>query len=280
MPPTDKRTIDLMSPLRGLTLSALPLAFPPPRPEGGTVPAVIGPEPAARCAPSSVGQFGPGAMPHLRDSRVIYAVPCQAGFRTAVLTLAKRRGVDAAELVRMVLTLVSPSVREGIPDPGEPGADDRDNPQRRPGGGRQPMPGLAPTLVLRLQPGLDHTTIRQALAVAVALDDPKSHRLVQSTEHNRLTSRVEKLEYRNRALANAVERLSFRPRPGRLGLRDAAAMLGFTSEHEYDEQLVTKRFRELAPIYHPDTGILPCRERMALLIDARNLLVKHLRSAR
>lgn len=277
MPPTDKRTTDLMSPLRGLPLAALPMAFSSSRPEGGGMSAQ---EMAARCAPGSVGQFGPGAMPHLRDSRVIYTVPCQAAFRTAVLTLAKRRGVDAAELVRMVLTLVAPAVRDGVPDPGEPDADDRDNPLRRHGVGRQPVPGLAPTLVLRLQPGLDHTTIRQALAVALALDDPKGHRLIPSDEHNRLTSRVEKLEYRNRALANAIERLSFRPKADRMGLRDAAAMLGFTTDTEYDEHLVTKRFRELAPIYHPDTGILPCRERMGQLIDARNLLVRHLRAPR
>ena len=118
------------------------------------------------------------------------------------------------------------------------------------------------------------------LAVALALDDPKSYRLVPHSEHARLATSVEKLEYRNRALINAVERLSFRPRPGRLGLRDAALMLGFATEHDFDEQLVTKRFRELAPIFHPDTGILPCRERMAQLIDARNLLIKHLRSLR
>ena len=140
------------------------------------------------------------------------------------------------------------------------------------------VPALVPTLVLRLDPDLDHPTIRQALAVALALDDPKSYRLVPHDEHTRLATSVEKLEYRNRALANAVERLSFRPRPGRLGLRDAALMLGFASEHDFDEQLVTKRFRELAPIFHPDTGILPCRERMAQLIDAHNLLIKHLRA--
>jgi hypothetical protein len=222
-------------------------------------------------------------VPRRLDDRVIYTVPCQAGFRGSVLALARRRGIDAADLVRMVLVLVAPAVRASVADPGEPMApgaangNDRDTPLRR-HAGRPPPPGLTPTLVLRLEPGLDHATIRQALAVALALDDPKDHRLTPTDEHNRLIASVEKLEYRNAALARAIDRLSFRPRPGRLSLRDAAAMLGFASERDCDEQLVTRRFRELAPIFHPDTGILPCRERMAQLIDARNLLVKHLRA--
>lgn len=274
----DKRPFDLTSPLRGLNLTAMPLTFAAPMvaPSSGVVTAEFS-DITGRCAPASVGQFGPGAMPRLRDERVVYTVPCQAGFRGAVLALAKKRGVDAAELVRMVLTLVSPAVRAAIPDPGVPGPEDRDSHGRLHGPIRRTQT-LVPTLVLRLDPDLDHATIRQALAVALALDDPKSHRLVREDEHARLATSVERLEYRNRALANAVERLSFRPRPGRLGLRDAALMLGFATEHDFDEQLVTKRFRELAPIFHPDTGILPCRERMAQLIDARNLLIKHLRA--
>ncbi|MEI6557552.1 MAG: hypothetical protein WCO00_04035 [Rhodospirillaceae bacterium] len=278
MSSSDKRPFDLRSPVRGLTLAALPLSFAAPGAASAPAPADGFADITGRCAPASVGQFGPGAMPRLRDERVIYTVPCQAGFRSAVLALAKKRGVDAAELVRMVLTLVAPAVRAAVPDPGVPGADDREASMRPPGPGRRMVPALVPTLVLRLDPDLDHPTIRQALAVALALDDPKGHRLVRQDEHARLTTSVERLEYRNRALANAVDRLSFRPRSGRLGLRDAALMLGFASEHDFDEHLVTKRFRELAPIFHPDTGILPCRERMAQLIDARNLLIKHLRT--
>jgi hypothetical protein len=270
MSPPDKPITDLMPPpFAALTLSSLaglpgraglPQVFAAPVPTAGT------------------GQFGPGAMPRLLDDRVIYTVPCQAGFRGSVLALARRRGVDAAELVRMVLALASPTVRASIPDPGAPNGDDRDTPLRRHGSGRQPLPSLTPTLLLRLEAGLDHATIRQALAMALALDDPKGYRLIPTDEYNRLTGSIEKLEYRNSALARAIDRLSFRPRPGRLSLRDAATMLGFASERECDEHLVTRRFRELAPIFHPDTGILPCRERMAQLIEARNLLVKHLRA--
>ncbi len=278
MSSADKRPIDLTVPFSALNLSAMPMAFAGPASAAASGMDTAFSDITGRCAPASVGQFGPGAMPRLRDERVIYTVPCQASFRGAVLALAKKRGVDTAELVRMVLTLVSPAVRASVPDPGVQVPDDGDDPLRSQTSGRRMVPALVPTLVLRLDPDLDHPTIRQALAVALALDDPKSYRLISLEEHSRLSSGVERLEYRNRALTNAVERLSFRPRPGRLGLRDAALMLGFANEHDFDEQLVTKRFRELAPIFHPDTGIMPCRERMAQLIDARNLLIKHLRA--
>ena len=266
-PRSDDRATDLMPP-PAFTLAGV-----------GGLP-ISAPLPPSVSARVGAGQFGPGAMPHLRDSRVIYTVPCLAGFRSAVLALAKRRGVDASELVRMVLTLVTPALRAGIPDPGDSSSDDRDNQLRRHGAALQPAPSLTPTLVLRLAPGLDPGEIRRALAVALALDDPKGFRLIPANEHNRLTASVEKLEYRNRALTSAIERLSFRPRTGRLSVREAALMLGFANEHECDEHLVTRRFRELAPIYHPDTGIMPCRERMGQLIDARNLLVRHLRMPR
>ncbi len=239
--------------------------------------------PAFGDAAGIVGQFGPGAMPRRRESRVVYTVPCHAGFRGAVLTLAKGRGVAVAELVRMVLALVSPERRAAIPDPGEPGPGESEASAVGPRGAPSLSPSrptLVPTLVLRLVPGLDHATIRQALALALVLDDPKSHRLIREEDHRRLTVSHERLEHRNRALAVAVERLAFRPRARLLSVGDALGVLGFTGESDWDEAAVSKRFRELAPIFHPDTGVLPCRERMGQLIEARNVLVGHLRRLR
>ena len=269
----DKPATDPMLPKRGL-------AWPAAEPPRLALPAVPDrSELAADAVPAVAGQFGPGAMPRRRDQRVVYAVPCHADFRGAVLTLAKARGVAVAELVRMVLTLASSGLRAAVADPGEPGVDASDVAGRPGGGDRTRRPTLVPTLVLRLASGLDHATIRRSLALALALagDDPGGYRLIRSEEHRRLAAGFEKLEHRNRALARAVERLAFRPRSGRLSPGDAASMLGFAGEHECDEQLVSKRFREIAPIFHPDTGVLPCRERMGQLIEARNVLIGHLR---
>ena len=249
---------------------------------GGTVVPDSAPQPSrapsaliTEGAFSTAGQFGPGAMPRRREQRVVYAVPCYPDFRSAVLTLAKARELAVAELVRMVLALVSPTIRAGIPDPGEPGREGTTL-----GTQHNRRPTLIPTLVLRLAPGLDHVTIRRALALALAFDDPKSYRLIREDEYRNLVNGYEKLEYRNRALIKAIDRLAFRPQARHLNIGDATAILGLSRDLIYDEQVISKRFRELAPIFHPDTGVLPCRERMGRLIEARNLLVGYLRRLR
>ena len=79
-------------------------------------------------------------------------------------------------------------------------------------------------------------------------------------------------------LHQALDRVSFRPLRG--GVRTAAQaayVLGMASEWGLDEATVNARYRLLAPIYHPDGGQLADAERMAQLIEARRLLLRHLR---
>ena len=183
---------------------------------------------------------------------VLHRIPCDAGFRAAVLDLAARRGCDAAALAGAALLLGAGAV----PDPG---AGDE-------------------VLEVRLDAGHDHASIRRALATALAAAD--GWRLVPAAEASRLEGKLETLEYRNKALANALERVSFQPLEGGLTqVRDAASLFGFVNEWCFDEDRVVRRFRELAPVYHPDTGVVGCRQRMAQLIEARNLLIKHVRTA-
>ncbi|HEY0832546.1 MAG TPA: hypothetical protein VGE72_01445 [Azospirillum sp.] len=220
---------------------------------------------------SGVGRFGvhahPGAFPAATPTTgrpgvhsVAYTVPCSAALCSAVLDLAARRNVGVAELAGSVLLLTDPALR--VPDPGAPEGEE------------------ASFLELRLQPGLDDPTIRRALATALALADPAAWRLVAEAEVARLETAVEKLDYRNKALSNALERVSFQPLDGKLTqVRDAASLFGFVNEWCFDEDRVVRRFRELAPVYHPDTGVVGCRERMAQLIEARNLLIRHVRTA-
>ncbi|HYG86433.1 MAG TPA: hypothetical protein VD978_09260 [Azospirillum sp.] len=202
--------------------------------------------------PSAVAATAPARSAH----SVLYTVPCGARFRDAILELADRRGCEAAALAGAALLLGA----DAVPDPGVP---DDDVPAH---------------LELRLAPGLDDATIRRALAAA--LGGAEGWRLLPVGEVARLEGKLETLEYRNKALANALERVSFQPLAGGLKqVRDAAALFGFVNEWCFDEDRVVRRFRELAPIYHPDTGMVGCRERMAQLIEARNLLVKHVRTA-
>lgn len=208
---------------------------------------------------SVVGAF-PSAFADSNPARgvhsVLYTVPCGARFRDAVLHLADRRGCEAAALAGAALLLGV----DAVPDPGIPEDD-------------------APAfLELRLAPGLDDGAIRRALAAA--LGGAEGWRLMPAAEVARLEGRIESLEYRNKALVNALERVSFQPLAGGLTqVRDAASMFGFANEWCFDEDRVVRRFRELAPVYHPDTGMVGCRERMAQLIEARNLLIRHVRTA-
>ncbi len=205
-----------------------------------------------------------GAAPlRVRPSTVAYSVPCEAGFAAAVRRLAEQRQVDLSALAASAL-LLAPAA---LPDPGAPEG-------RNAAGGAE-----AACLELRLAPGLDEGAIRRALAAALALADPQ-WRLVPADELRRLEGAVETLGYRNKALAHALERVSFRPLDGKLTqVRDAAQLFGFVNEWCFDEDRVVKRFRELAPVYHPDTGVVACRERMGQLIEARNLLIHHVRTA-
>ncbi|MCW2235882.1 hypothetical protein [Azospirillum canadense] len=198
------------------------------------------------------------ASPPAVSPVIAYAVSCPAGFAVAVLTLARARGVDVSALASAALLLAP----ERMPDPGVP-----EEPDER------------AVLVLRLAPGLDDAAVRRGLAAALALADP-GLRLVPAADVGTLEAAVETLTYRNKALAHALERVSFRPLDGPMTqVRDAAQLFGFVNEWCFDEDRVVKRFRELAPVYHPDTGVVACRERMSQLIDARNLLIRHVRTA-
>ena len=144
--------------------------------------------------------------------------------------------------------------------------------------------GVAPAALLaaaRLlcggdEPGAD---VRAAeLALAAAGRGPC--RLAPTAEIERLQTRIETLEYRGRGVGNAPGPVGCKKLDGGIrDVRDAAQMFGFANEWCFDEHRVTRRFRELAPVYHPDTGVVADRERMTQLIEARNLLIRHVRTA-
>lgn len=190
-------------------------------------------------------------------------VPCTPCLRDPVLDLAARRGVEPGQLAASALLLADPARLAAMADPGAPG------------------PGEpSAVLELRVGPGTPDSALRRALGMALALADPDGWRLVRAGEVERLEAVVDRLDYRNKALANALERVSFQPLEGGVTeVRDAALLFGFVNEWCFDEDRVLRRFRELAPVYHPDTGPIGSRERMAQLIEARNLLVRHVRTA-
>jgi len=187
---------------------------------------------------------------------LVRSVPCGVGLIQSVRALAALRETDVPALASAALLLMP----DAAADPGEHDQD-----------------GTA-FLTIHATITASDSAIRRALAAAVVLADP-GFRILAAADVGRLEAAVETLGYRNKTLAHAVKRLSFQPLDGRiLELRDAVQMFGFVNEWCFDEDQVRRRFRELAPVYHPDTGVVACRERMGQLIDARNLLVRHVRT--
>lgn len=213
--------------------------------------------------PTGMSFVTPAARAVPEPRSVPYSVPCTRSLYDAAAALAHRTGVEVADLVRMVLTLVAPAVRGRWPDPGS-------------GLGVALVP--PPVVKLFLPSGLDHSEIRRALSLALALNTPDGVRLVSREEQDYLSGAVDKLRKRNRTLRLALERLSFRPLPdGPQTVAAAAAVLGLCACDCHDEALIATRFREMARLYHPDAGPIPCKERMGQLIMARNVLVQSLR---
>lgn len=202
----------------------------------------------------------------------IYTVPCASEFRQRVLALAARRGTTVHGLARGSLALVGAA---GHPDVGDPG-----------GGGPEPVviscrDGRSrriqrqSSLRLRLPAGLDAAGIRRLLALALLLEDPAAARLCPAAEIKALGAAQQAAQQAAERLKTALQVLAFRPlRDGVRTPRQASYVLGFLHEFGLDRTVVTSRFRALAPLFHPDTGVVPDGDRMRQLVEARNLLLR------
>ena len=82
-------------------------------------------------------------------------------------------------------------------------------------------------------------------------------------------------------LRSALETLAFQPLPdGVRSPRDALYVLGWHEGVDLEAEGLARRFRSLALIFHPDTGMVPSGPRMAQLVEARNLLSKQIQRRR
>lgn len=207
--------------------------------------------------------------PRSRPKQRSYSVALASKLRDALVGLALKRGITPSELVRAA-ALVAPDGHRDIEDPGEPLPGDRDvTYYPRPLGPPRAV-RRKPRLKLRLPDGLDEGTIRRLIALALALDDGDGWRLRPASELDRMRA----LEANGQELRDMMERLAVMPlKDGVKTARQAAYLMGFLVEYGLDPDVVNARFRALAPIYHPDRGLLADPVRMAQLIAARKLLL-------
>lgn len=208
-----------------------------------------------------------------RNASGSYVVPCPSAFRRRVLEIAVQNGTSPQALVRGVIALVGPRGHPDIADPGEPRPDEVDLVSVRGSEGVTRVFRRKPVLRMRLQPGLDAATIRRLLALAVALHSPERHRILPAAA----IEESKRAEDRAAALEQALRLLAFRPLNGGVKTpRQAAYVMGFLNEYGLDRDVVAARFRFLAPLFHPDTGLIPDADRLRQLVDARNMLLRGL----
>jgi hypothetical protein len=181
--------------------------------------------------------------------RTKLVISCPPALRLHAMLLAARRGVTVSQLAQAAVFLFDVATLATIADPGE---------------------GLS-RLALSLRGQFDPATVRRALQYAV-------QEALLRDSHASMGKEIEELRANVEILRDGIKKLMFNPVTG--GVRrsgDAARILGLTLDSKLDEMAINRRFRELAPLYHPDTGVVGGSVHMAQLIDARRVLLRHLR---
>jgi hypothetical protein len=85
------------------------------------------------------------------------------------------------------------------------------------------------------------------------------------------------LQSENDRLRSALSRMAFRPLVGGVrSIAQATYVLGLPGAWGLDEAVVQSRYRFLAGIFHPDSGLIPDSERLRQLTEARAVLLRHL----
>lgn len=210
--------------------------------------------------------------------RTTVKVPASRAFHDAVMAYCERVEATPGEVVEAVRRLLHPDHVQGFDDPGGPRPDDimvlwR---QTRSGGLRRVR--TVPTLKVKTTEPMPASYMRRCLSLALALARPDRWSLISHDEIGRWRREAEAREHALKvdrdAVTASLERLAFKPLEG--GVRtpaQAARILGLISEFGATPEVVTRRFRELIPVFHPDTGLLPCGDRVRQLVEAKRVLM-------
>lgn len=234
-----------------------------------------------------------------------YTVPCASAFRDAVEDLARRRRVNVGDLARSVFLVLPAEDIARYPDPGEPGANDRETVVLKSGAAAGRPWRRKPRLQVRMPPGHDIGFIRRALAIALdadagrvavrleGLDAPGAAKPSSSPQaaapepdadpepeldlgddpvHPAGAQALAEVHEEVERLRAMVNILAFDPLPQGVRTRDEALhVLGFPPGRIPDRHTIRNKFRLLAMIHHPD-GLQGSHERMSQLNAAMEIL--------
>ncbi|NKB54782.1 MAG: J domain-containing protein [Alphaproteobacteria bacterium] len=188
-------------------------------------------------------------------SKKSYAIPCASEFRDHVQSLAAQRGVNVGDLARSVMLVVPPGAIEGMDDPGEPAADDRETVVLKSGPSAGKPWRRKPRLQVRLPHGHSVKELRKALNLALAMAAGERNIRVELNGTPDAEEKLGEVEKEVDRLRGIVGALSFKPLPQGVKTRgDAMYVLGFPLNAKLGPDLVKSRFRMLASIHHPDSA--------------------------
>ena len=219
-------------------------------------------------------------------------VPCTLALQEAVTALCARTGTDPSVLARAGLVLVQERPELAVPDPG---AGSFERVGMASASGERVSRLWLPRLRLSAPSRSTPEDIRIALATLLAMcapAQPPAQAAAPPKSDNEphvvappdptlaeRDSEAARLREENAQLRAALDHLAPKtlPRPPRTAAQ-AAWLMGFANEWGLTPEMVTGRYRQLARIFHPDTGIAADSSRMAQLTAARGVLMQHLKT--
>ncbi|MDR3518968.1 MAG: hypothetical protein P4M00_24475 [Azospirillaceae bacterium] len=208
-----------------------------------------------------------------------HTVPCRSALKDAIDSIASDRGTTVSLVLKNLLTVLDPVTIANLPDPGEPTDADVWTHNVLLSNGRMRRVRVIPKLRIRFPVRLDPGTVRKAAWTVVALTQRTSLTLTTVQQTQALEQEINRQRVRLEQFAAALETLAFRLQRNPIrNAAQAAYILGFAHEWGLDAPTVNSRFRSLAPIFHPDTGLISSADRMSQLVEARNFLLEHLKS--
>ena len=184
-----------------------------------------------------------------------YVVACSSTFRDDVLALAGRRGANVGAIARAVMLLLPGDAIGALADPGEPDGQDRETVTLKSGASAGKIWRRKPRLQVRLAAGLEIPEIRQALALALAMDRGEVALALEQGGKKPAAERRDGAQAEITRLRKQVGALSFEPLDHHVRSRaDALYVLGFQPAAKPEPAAVRRRYRVLAAIHHPDSG--------------------------
>jgi len=201
-----------------------------------------------------------------------YVIPCSSDFRDAVQNLAESREVNVGDIARSVMLIVSQDVIQACPDPGEPGAQDRETVILKSGPNNGKPWRRKPRLQARLPKGFRVADIRRALGVALALHMGEIRVALEDARSPRTKEKIRALNDEIARLRAAMSVVALDPLPhGVRNADEARFVLGFPPGTKPTHEEIKARFRMLATIHHPDAPFGDTR-RMSQLNQAMSWL--------